>query len=127
MYSMPYRKRTSLALQNAQLRVAALETIDPELDLGSGISVSAFNAKIEETRQTIEAHNKALSAVDQTRSTIVDLERSLTDLSTRLLSGVATVYGKSSSQYKMTYGPKRVRRTRSAEATDSPENTPAMA
>jgi hypothetical protein len=33
-----------------------------------------------------------------------------------MLSGVATVYGKSSSQYKMAYGSKRTTRKRALEA-----------
>jgi paraquat-inducible protein B len=117
---MPRRKRTSEPLTNAQLRITALNTIDPNLDLGNGISVAAFNAKIEETRQTLETYNNALSAIDQTTSTIQDLEKSLTELSTRLLSGVATVYGRSSNQYKMVNATRRRRRAAAPSALAAP-------
>jgi uncharacterized protein YukE len=123
VYSMPRRKRTSQILEDAQNRIAALQTIDPTLDLGHGISVSAFNAKIEETRQALEDYNKALSVIDQTGSNVTELERSLSNLSIRMLSGIATVYGRSSSEYEMTNGSKR-RRTRSATAT---KTTPTAA
>jgi chromosome condensin MukBEF ATPase and DNA-binding subunit MukB len=126
---MPRRKRTSQAIENAQSRMAAIETIDPQLDLGSGISVAAFNAKIEAARQALEEYNKALSIVDQNGSAFGDLEKSLTDLSNRLLSGVATVYGKSSTQYKMAYGSKRSRKraSESTEPTPKPETASVTA
>jgi uncharacterized protein YukE len=126
---MPRRKRTSQAIENAQSRMAAIETIDPQLDLGSGISVAAFNAKIEAARQALEEYNKALSIVDQNGSAFGDLEKSLTDLSNRLLSGVATVYGKSSTQYKMAYGSKRSRKRapESTEPTSKPETASVTA
>jgi hypothetical protein len=117
---MPRRKRTSSALQNAQTRIAAIQTIDPKLDLGSGISVVDFNKKLEATRKALEEYNKALSAIDQTGSYVTELERSLTDLSNRMLSGVATIYGKSSSQYKMAYGSKRTTRKRPAPESSTP-------
>jgi chromosome condensin MukBEF ATPase and DNA-binding subunit MukB len=107
---MPRRKRTSQTLTNAQLRITALNAIDPSLDLGNGISIAAFNAKIEETRQMLDTYNNALSSIDQTSTTMQDLEKSLTELSTRLLSGIATVYGRSSSEYKMVNSTRRTRR-----------------
>jgi uncharacterized protein YukE len=117
---MPRRKRTSAALENAQSRIAAIETIDPKLDLGNGVSVADFNNKLEVTRQALEDYNKALSAIDQTGSYVTELERSLTDLSSRMLSGVATIYGKSSSQYKMAYGSKRTTRKRAVSEGSTP-------
>jgi uncharacterized protein YukE len=119
---MPRRKRTSQAIANAQSRIAALQTIDPAFNLGNGISVSDFNTKIEETRQALEAYNKALSIIDQNSNAVNELERSLTELSARMLSGVATVYGKSSSQYKMAYGSKRTRK-RPSETPNEPNST----
>jgi hypothetical protein len=121
---MPRRKRTSQAIANAQSRMAAIQAIDPTLNLGQGISVTEFNLKIEAARQALEDYNKALSVIDQVGNDFTTLERSLTDLSNRMLSGVATVYGKSSSQYKMVYGSKRSRK-RPAEATETPTSTPA--
>jgi uncharacterized protein YukE len=116
---MPRRKRTSQKLEDAQSRMAALKTIDPSLDLGNGVSVAAFSRKIEETRQTLEDYNDSLSAVDQTTNTLQDLEKSLADLSTRLLSGIATLYGRSSSQYKMVNGSRRPRRRATTEPEDN--------
>jgi hypothetical protein len=112
---MPIRKRTSPTLKSAQARIAALETINPSFDLGSGFSIAVYNAKIEETRKAIEEHNKALLSIEQTSSTIAELERSLATYSTRMLSGVATLYGRSSSEYKMTSGPKKRRKPLTAE------------
>jgi chromosome condensin MukBEF ATPase and DNA-binding subunit MukB len=119
---MPRRKRTSQVLEDAQNRIAALRTIAPSLDLGNGISVSAFNGKIEETRIAIESYNHSLSHLDQSGSTIRDLEKSLNELSSRLLSGVITVYGRSSSQYKIVSGSRR--RRRSTAAVTAPKQTP---
>jgi hypothetical protein len=115
MSLMPIRKRTSPTLKSAQARAAALETINPGLDLGSGYSIAVYNTKIEETRKAIEEHNKALLSIEQTSHTIAELERSLATYSTRMLSGVATLYGHTSSEYKMASGPKKRRKPPVAE------------
>jgi hypothetical protein len=124
---MPTRKRTSPTLRNAQARIAAIETINPALDLGSGFSVAVYNAKIEEIRKAIEEHNKALLAIEQTSSSITELERSLASYSTRMLSGVATLYGRTSSEYKMASGPKKRRKPPETETPTETESPAAMA
>jgi hypothetical protein len=116
---MTLRKRTSPTLKNAQARLAAIEAINPKLDLGSGISVVDYSAKIEEASRAIADYNKALLAIEQTSSIINDLERSLASYSTRMLSGVATIYGRTSSEYRMTSGPKKRRKPAGTPAAEA--------
>ncbi|MDZ8052235.1 MAG: hypothetical protein RMX68_030185 [Aulosira sp. ZfuVER01] len=100
-------KRTSIILEKAQRRIAGLKTIDASLDLGNGLTVEIFSELIEDTHRKLEAHNMALSAADQTGTLISQAERSLADLSERMLTGVASKYGKGSDEYEMAGGARK--------------------
>ncbi|BAY33467.1 hypothetical protein NIES2107_53630 [Nostoc carneum NIES-2107] len=100
-------KRTSGILEKAQRRIAGLKTIDTSLDLGNGLTVKLFSELIEDTRQKLEPHNTAVSAADQTGTLVSQAERSLADLSERMLSGVASKYGKGSDEYEIAGGARK--------------------
>ncbi|OUL19781.1 hypothetical protein BV378_31685 [Nostoc sp. RF31YmG] len=100
-------KRTSIILEKAQRRIAGLKTIDGSLDLGNGLTVEIFSELIEDTRRKLEAHNIAVSAADQTGTLVSQAERSLADLSERMLTGVASKYGKGSDEYEMAGGARK--------------------
>ncbi|OUL29879.1 hypothetical protein BV372_22560 [Nostoc sp. T09] len=106
-------KRTSVILEKAQRRIAGLNTIDASLDLGNGLTVKIFSELIEDTRRKLEAHNIAVSAADQTGTLVSQAERSLADLSERMLTGVASKYGKNSNEYEMAGGVRKSDRKRS--------------
>lgn len=107
---MSRRKRNSFTLEKAQQRIASLKSVSPNFDLGNGMSVSAFAALIEQTRTQLEKYNTALSLIDQSKNRVGELEQSLSDMSERLLSGCASVYGRTSEEYEMAGGKKRDRR-----------------
>jgi hypothetical protein len=106
---MTVKTRGSAALDKAQRRLASLKSIDEELDLGYGLTVDAYTQMIIETRQTLEVHNKLLSEVEESRKIVTRKEQTLSELSGRMLSGVATRYGKSSIQYLKAGGSNRIR------------------
>jgi hypothetical protein len=111
------RKNNSIILEKASLRAAGLQAIGKDLDFGQGLSLRAYNQLILEVRTKMASYNAALTNIDQTKTEIATLERTLADISDRMLTGVATQYGKNSPEYSIAGGvPKSERRRRKAPA-----------
>jgi len=104
-------KRTSSALEKAARRAAGLAAIDPNLDLGNGLTLPAFSTLLETMRTQESTYNSALSNLDKLYREMLETERELSDMAEHMLLGVATKYGKSSVEYGMAGGiPKNQRR-----------------
>jgi hypothetical protein len=123
---MSRRKKTSsLVLDSAQARAAGLESIDPQLDLGGGLTLASFKAAITETQGKMTAYNTLLSQVDEAANGFAEAERKLRDLRDRTLAGVAARYGRSSDQYQMAGGTRpSERKRRTARPTPTPPTPP---
>ncbi|MEH2228058.1 MAG: hypothetical protein V7K71_00205 [Nostoc sp.] len=101
---MSLRTRGSAAVDKAQLRLALLKSVDENLDLGHGLSIEAYNHLINTTRSTLEAHNTLVSNLEESRKTIIQMDKALSEMSERMLSGVATIYGRNSIEYSKAGG-----------------------
>lgn len=112
-------KRTSKTLTAAATRLAGVKSIDPELDLGNGITVKEYEKKIEKTSKSLERYNTSLSVCDQNEELFDADELDLKDFHERVLLGVATKYGKNSTEYEMAGGKRK-----SARAKSKPSNNP---
>jgi hypothetical protein len=97
---MARQKRNSAILAYAEHRLVALESINPALDLGDGLSIEAISQAIAATRAQLKHYNAALTEIDQLKEVMQQQERSLEDLVDRMASGIAAKYGKTSPQYK---------------------------
>src|SRR5271157_678861 len=111
---MARTKRMSSVLESAQTRLAALSSIDPKPNLGTGLGIDDYSAKITSTRQALDTYNTLLSQVDGAYNDFLAEEASLRDLSERMLAGVAAVYGKDSDQYEQAGGVRKSERKRPA-------------
>jgi len=109
---MSRRKRSSPILEKAERRMASLKSIDQTLDLGNGLSIESFIKAIEDSRQKLQTYNTVLSKVDQAYSEIQESERNLANISERMLTGIASRYGKNSTEYEMAGGKRRKQRQR---------------
>jgi hypothetical protein len=108
---MARRKRTSSVLEKAVRRAASINSIDPNIDLGNGLSLPAFSTLIETMRTRENAYNTALSSLDKLYREMLETEDELGDMTEHMLMAVATRYGKSSIEYGMAGGvPKNQRR-----------------
>ena len=87
-------------LEKAVRRAAGINSIDPNLDLGNGLTLPAFSTLIETMRTKENAYNSALSNLDKLYREMLQTERELGDMAEHMLLGVATRYGKSSVEYK---------------------------
>lgn len=113
-------KKTYSHYDTAVTRLSAIKSIDVKLDLGNGLSVDAYEKAITEFRDKINAYNTMLSQIDALLNEINDSEKSLKDLSERMLIGVAAKYGKNSNEYEQAGGVKKSERKRSPrKPTDS--------
>lgn len=97
-------KRGSKVLEDSNKRLAGLKSIDPNLDLGNGLSISALNDRINETQRKLETHNTALSIVDATGTDLTTSEKELSQFSQRMLAGVAAKYNKDSIEFEKAGG-----------------------
>lgn len=118
---MSRRKKTSsLVLDSAQARAAGLESIDAQLDLGSGLTLAAFKTAIVDAQTKLAAYNTLLSQVDEAANGFAVAERNLRDMRDRTLAGVAARFGRNSPQYQMAGG------TRSSERKRRPTKAGAV-
>ena len=102
---MARRKKTSSTiLAKAETRLAGLKSIDPKLDLGNGMSAAAFEREISTMRRKLAEYNVLLSKADEASNELELLDRKISDLTSRMLAGVAMNYGKGSNEYEMAGG-----------------------
>ncbi|MDZ7962938.1 MAG: hypothetical protein RMY34_34590 [Aulosira sp. DedQUE10] len=122
---MARQKRSSKVLERAVRRAASMDSIDPNLDVGNGITLPAFSTLIEMMRTQEYAYNSALSNLDKLYSEMLKTERKLGDIAELILLGVATKYGKSSVEYSMAGGvPKNQRRRVKKSESPTPSSEP---
>ncbi|MGF2037774.1 MAG: hypothetical protein RMZ43_021050 [Nostoc sp. CmiVER01] len=108
---MARRKRTSVVLEKAVRRAASINSIDPRLDLGNGLTLPTFSTLIEKMRSKENAYNSALSSLDKLYQEMLETESELGDMTEYMLMAVGTRYGKNSVEYGMAGGvPKNQRR-----------------
>lgn len=61
---MAYKRRSSQVIADAQERATNLKAIDPALDLGGGLTVSAFESEIATVQTALETYNTLLAQAD---------------------------------------------------------------
>jgi uncharacterized protein (DUF934 family) len=114
---MPRRKRTSRTLEKVELRAAGLRAVDPDMDYGDVRTLSHLAKLMEQLRTKLDAYNTALAVIDSSQTEIEELEKTLSELSERMLIGVAFNYGKDSREYEMAGGVRKSDRIRRSTAS----------
>ncbi|MEH2128965.1 hypothetical protein [Nostoc sp.] len=114
---MPRQKRTYRVLEKAELRIAGLKAIDPSMDFGDARNLQNVAQVIQQYRSKIDAYNTTLAVIDSYKSEMKELEKTLSDLSEKMLLGVAFKYGKDSHEYQMAGGVRKSDRIRKSRAT----------
>ena len=114
---MPRQKRTYRALEKAELRVAGLRAINPDMDFGDVRNLQYITQISQQLRTKIDTYNTALSVIDSSKSEMDELEKTLTDLTDKMLIAVAFTYGIDSSEYEISGGIRKSKRTRKSKIT----------
>jgi len=118
---MAFKRKTSKVIADAHQRVANMKSISPTLDLGNGLTLADYTAKITSVQTSLDTYNIQLAQADGLGNNFKAGEKELRTLSARMLAAVGVKYGKDSNEYEMAGG------TRSSEIERSrkPENPPA--
>ena len=66
--------------------------------------------RVTDLRNKVDRYNTHLSVADELKNQVGESEKTLKDLSERMLSGVASKYGKNSDEYEMAGGVKKSER-----------------
>ncbi len=102
---MSRRKRsTSKTLDVAQQRALSLEVIDPDIDLGRDMSLDQYRHQIQDVQDILSRYNLGLSNVDQLQKQLLQKERNLNDMNSRMLAAVAARFGRYSQEYQVIGG-----------------------
>jgi hypothetical protein len=113
------KTRTSTILEKAQKRNLAIQSIDPNLNMGEGASIAEFSASIAETQAKVDRYNLAISTLTQLHGEMMASEKALANQHERMLSCVSGRFGRDSLEYEMAGGRKRLgkRKTKATPAT----------
>jgi hypothetical protein len=97
----------SRTLKSAIIRMAGVQSIAADLDLGNGLTVENYQAAIGNLEALVNSFNTQSAALGEIRNQILEKEKLLMDFSERMLIGVGAKYGKDSNQYQMAGGTKK--------------------
>jgi hypothetical protein len=107
-----------LDLEKGTTRLAAIKSIDAALDLGNNINVTVYETELNVLRTKLNTYNTTLSTIDDLYNACLAQIDVVKDLNERILTGVATKYGKNSTQYEMAGGKKKSERKKPAKKTE---------
>jgi hypothetical protein len=110
-------------LTTAKRRLAGLQYINPNLNFGSGLSVTNFAAQTEAMQAKVKEHNELLAQLENNRAELQTMGRSLNTLSGRILNTVAALHGTDSDEYEMVGGKKRSAKKTTSSTTSQPSTT----
>jgi len=105
-------------LEKGTTRLAAVKSIEDNLDLGNGITVPNYKTQLDLLQTKLSKYNTTLSTIDDLYNECIVQIDVVRDWNERVLTGVATKYGKNSSQYEMAGGVKKNERKK---ATPKPK------
>jgi hypothetical protein len=120
---MSLRTRGSSEVDKAERRLAGLKSIDPNLDLGYGLTIAAYSELIELVRELLSLHNQKVADLDTSRKTLDAIDRKLADMSSRMLNAVKLKYGRNSTEYSKVGGTVSNNSNSDNSSIDATENT----
>ena len=116
---MGRKKLGSRILEQAAARLSGLKSINPTLDMGNGLSVTAYEQATNTLRAKLDAYNQKLSELDEELFQVEAEEEKVSELHGRILAGVAAAYGRDSSQYEAVGGVRTSDRKNSPRKSDA--------
>jgi hypothetical protein len=121
---MARQKRTSITLEKAERRAAGLKSLAVDLDFGNSRNLTTFLKAIDQLRAKQDGYNQLLATIDSTYVEMLEYEKYLADLSDHMLLGVASKFGRNSSEYEAAGGVRKseqIRRRSRSKAKAEPE------
>ena len=120
---MPRTKRSSRILEKAEFRVAGLKAIDPNINFDNTYSLQNLSQLIEQFHNMLNDYNAAIAIIDSSRKKLDEMEKTLSQVSDKMLVGVGFKYGKNSDEYELAGGVRDSDRIRKSRLTRLKSNT----
>jgi folylpolyglutamate synthase/dihydropteroate synthase len=123
---MSRKKSTSRNLQKAEFRVAGLKAIDPNIAFDENYNLQNLTQLIEQFHNMLDDYNAAIAVIDSSRTKLDEMEKTIRNISDKMLVGVGFKYGKDSNEYELAGGVKnseRIRKSRLTRLKNSAEKT----
>ena len=97
-------RRTSLELDIAKQRLAALKEFTPKPDFGPSLTLESFEAIVNAYSAEQDAYNGEVSLLDDKTNLLDSHEQDLAVFNQRILAAVRGTYGPDSSEYERVGG-----------------------
>ncbi|MBD2449072.1 hypothetical protein H6G76_18310 [Nostoc sp. FACHB-152] len=123
---MPRKKRSSQILKKAEFRVAGLKAIDPNISFDDNCNLQNLTQLIEQFQKMLDDYNAAIAMIDSSKIKLDAMERTLSQVSDKMVVGVGFKYGKNSDEYELAGGIRdsdRVRKGRLTRLKSNQEKT----
>jgi hypothetical protein len=104
---MARKKRKSVVLEKALKRVAGMQAISPNLDLGNGLTVPGFTNEVATLENLMTAYNTLLAQSDEGQNKAIAQEKIVRELSERMLEGIGSKFGHDSNEYEKAGGKRK--------------------
>lgn len=101
--------------QKAHTRIASLQGIDENLDLGGGSSLVNYKAVCQELQDTYDAYNHLVNELAEIRIRYKQQVRKVRDWNKRMLAGVVARFGNDSAEYEQCGGTRTSNRRKAAK------------
>jgi hypothetical protein len=120
---MTRRKRSSRILEKAEFRVAGLKAIDPKINFDDTYNLQNLSQLIDNFHTMLDEYNAAIAMIDSSRNKLDEMEKTLSQVSDKMLTGVGFKYGKNSNEYELAGGVRDSERIRKSRLTRLKSNT----
>ncbi|MEH1969042.1 MULTISPECIES: hypothetical protein [unclassified Nostoc] len=120
---MTRRKRSSRILEKAEFRVAGLKAIDPKINFDDTHNLQNLTQLIDNFHNVLDDYNAAIAMIDSSRKKLDEMEKTLSQVSDKMLMGVGFKYGKNSNEYELAGGVRDSERIRKSRLTRLKSNT----
>lgn len=120
---MARKKRSSRILEKAEFRVAGLKAIDPNLNFDDTCNLQKLTQLIDQFHNMLEDYNAAIAMIDSSKKKLDEMEKTLNQVSDKMLVGVGFKYGKNSNEYELAGGVRNSERVRKSRLTRLKSNT----
>jgi len=120
---MARARRTSLELETARQRLAALKEFTPKPDFGPSLTLESYEAVVNAFGAEQDAYNGEVSLLDDKTNLLDTHEQDLAVFNQRILAAVKGTYGPDSSEYERVGGTRSSDRKKPARTTKPPVTT----
>ncbi|MBD2337634.1 hypothetical protein H6G64_11635 [Calothrix sp. FACHB-156] len=114
---MARKKRTSRIVEKAEFRVTGLKAIDPNIAFDNNYNLQNLTQLIQQFHSMLNEYHDAMAVIESSRTKLDEMEKTISNISDKMLAGVGFKYGKDSNEYELAGGVKLSERTRKSRLT----------